>query len=742
MTRKESLRQKLRNVFAFAFMLLVLFFMLALYQRYHSQLEAAAQDAEHLAEVMQKDFTRVLTLDSMDDAADANARLDALPLVLQVQLFRPDGSLVYSYHKPGVGSEQIVRKNTAQWYKAGKHLVFNRMVRFQGEDFGEVRMRYSLALMLADVYREIWISLALMTFFLVIVWLLFRNLEIWIARPVLELADKVEDLGQNRDYQYRFETSREDEIGILFNGINRMLEEVDQAQQQLLQQGELREKILQETQTRYRFLLEHASDAFFLQNGRQEFVEVNKQACESLGYSREELLNKVHAGDIEVGADPAELEALHPMLRKGQIVHMEGVHKRKDGTHFPIEASLSMVNLNGEDMITILARDISERKRLENALRDSQYRMSIHIKRTPLAIIEWDYDYCVTAWNPAAEKMFGHMASDVLGKHISELMLRVEKPHHMDNYWRKNLKDSSSHESEHQIRTTDGRLVWTRWINTQLENEVGGVFGIASLVMDVSEQKKAEAALLQAKFDAEKANNAKSEFLSSMSHELRTPMNSILGFTQLIGLDKNLPDKHKDSLTEISKAGKHLLGLINEVLDLAKVESGQTGFVPTEVSLPALISECESLIKPQVEDHGLNLVIQDMKDYRVEVDEKRMTQILLNLLSNAVKYNRPDGEVRVTVEEVIPERVRINVYDTGPGIKPDEMDALFQPFNRLHAEHSNIEGTGIGLTLTRNLVELMNGRIGVESMPGEGSCFWVELPLCAETSGQKLTSEA
>ncbi len=236
-----------------------------------------------------------------------------------------------------------------------------------------------------------------------------------------------------------------------------------------------------------------------------------------------------------------------------------------------------------------------------------------------------------------------------------------------------------------------------------------------------------------AKAAAEEANQAKSSFLSSMSHELRTPLNAILGFTQLLANDAqpNNVERKKEFTGYILKAGKHLLTLINEVLDLAKVESGAVTLSLEAVALEEVIQECRAMIEPLGDQRGLRMTFPDASGVTVLADRTRLKQILLNLLSNAIKYNRAGGVVALDCVPDAPRRVRISVRDSGPGLSAAQMEELFQPFNRLGQEAGTEEGTGIGLVVTKRLVELMNGSIGVTSTVGIGSVFWIELDSVA-----------
>ena len=297
-----------------------------------------------------------------------------------------------------------------------------------------------------------------------------------------------------------------------------------------------------------------------------------------------------------------------------------------------------------------------------------------------------------------------------------------------------------------RYRRKDGSVMDAALVVRAERGDDGRVLRVFAVVEDLTARREAERALerhrdeleqlvearthelVAARDAAQQASRAKTEFLSSMSHELRTPLNAILGFAQLLELDRALTLRSRGYVTEVLRAGRHLLRLINEVLDLAHVESGRLALSPEPLVLADLVREALTLTEPLARQREVALRADVPGDLVVRADRLRLKQVLLNLVSNAVKYNRQRGTATIAARPLDEFRLRIEVHDTGAGIAPERLPQLFQPFSRLGAEFGPIEGTGIGLSLSKRLVELMAGRIGVDSEAGRGSTFWVELP--------------
>ncbi|MDH4134052.1 MAG: ATP-binding protein, partial [Gammaproteobacteria bacterium] len=289
----------------------------------------------------------------------------------------------------------------------------------------------------------------------------------------------------------------------------------------------------------------------------------------------------------------------------------------------------------------------------------------------------------------------------------------------------------SGQSQHHEIRTVTsfGHEGWFDFTFVRFLR--GGEPHLLLLVNDIDERKQAEARMTQALEQAERANKAKSEFLARMSHELRTPMNAILGFAQVLEMEK-LNDEQLGFAREIESAGTHLLELINELLDLSRIETGKLATVIEKVSAPEAVRDALQITRGLMEQRNIRLLERcPVTDVQVLADPTRLKQILVNLLSNAVKYNREGGRITIGCERRNDERLRISVTDTGEGIPPEKLGSLFKPFERLGAEFGTVEGTGIGLALSKQLAELMAGTLGVDSAPGQGSTFWLELPCAA-----------
>ncbi|MFZ2451393.1 MAG: PAS domain S-box protein [Methylovulum miyakonense] len=489
----------------------------------------------------------------------------------------------------------------------------------------------------------------------------------------------------------------------------------------------------------------------------------NVGAERMLGYAADDVMNKVTPAEI---SDPQEVitrakalsveletpikpgfEALVFKASRGIEDIYELTYIRKDGSRFPAVVSVTALRdvqggiigylLIGTDN-TARKQVEEEQKRLDQQLRDQQFYTRSLIESNIDAIMTTNPAGIITDVNKQMEALTDCTRDELIGAPFKNYFTDPERA---EAAIKLVLAEKKVTDYELTARTRNGKETVVSYNATTFYDRDRTLQGVFAAARDVTERKlldqalqETHVALERAKFVAEKANLAKSDFLSSMSHELRSPLNAILGFGQLIEAGKPPPTaSQKASIDQILQAGWYLLELINEILDLALIESGKVSMSPEPVSLAEVLGDCQRMIEPQAQKSGVRITFPEFgQPCFVNADRTRLKQIFINLLSNAIKYNRVAGEVEVTCDVAASGRVRISFRDTGQGLPEEKLAQLFQPFNRLGQENGIEEGTGIGLVVSKRLVELMEGEIGVVSTVGVGSVFWVELNTTPE----------
>ncbi len=484
----------------------------------------------------------------------------------------------------------------------------------------------------------------------------------------------------------------------------------------------------------------------------------NVGAERMLGFTAAEVLNKITPAEI---SDPLEViarakalsqelkttiapgfEALVFKASRGIEDIYELTYIRKDGSRFPAVVSVTALR-DAENIIigylligtdnTARKQVEAEQKKLDQRLRDQQFYTRSLIESNIDALITTDPSGIITDVNKQMEALTGSTRDELIGAPFKGYFTDPERA---EAGIKLVLSEKKVTDYELTARARDGKHTDVSYNATTFYDRDRTLQGVFASARDVTERKRFEQALQEtngelenAKLNAEKANRAKSDFLSGMSHELRSPLNAILGFAQLIESATPPPtNSQKESIEQILQAGWHLLKLINEILDLAVIESGKVFLSLEPVPLDDVLYECQAMMEAQALQHGIRLTFPASEKPRfVWADQTRFKQIIINLLSNAIKYNKDKGSVVVTCADLDNGRIRISFRDTGDGLEPEKISQLFQPFNRLGQEARGVAGTGIGLVVTKQLTELMDGTLGVESTLGVGSVFWVEL---------------
>ncbi len=497
---------------------------------------------------------------------------------------------------------------------------------------------------------------------------------------------------------------------------------------------ELRERVV-----RYQRIFKGSQCGFWEWNLKSNKLYWEGEFWEQLGYDREARAVVDTGQDLFAFVHPEDVDSIQKAI-ECHLVNREPYNvtyriRRSDGSYCWTQARGLSFHTDDEAVAFLsgVNFDISQLKAVEEKLRESEARLERIIRASNDGIWEWSREDKAMDFSDRCWRMLGYEQNDAVltqGRNRLQVWYELMHPEDLPRFkalLADHITRNRPFDIEYRMKAVDGRYRWIKGRGTAALNEAGEVVSMAGSNMDITLLKEAEERVMLAKESAERANRAKSEFLSSMSHELRTPLNAIMGFAQLFDYDSNLNAEQNENIREIRKAGTHLLQLINDVLDLAKIESGKLSLSLEPVLPSRVVRECVQLVQSLAETRAVKVSV----DYRkwsntyIHADSVRLKQVLLNLMSNAIKYNRMGGSLEVVFYMPDEEHMRIGVRDTGVGIPKSKHKEMYQPFNRLGAEGGKIEGSGVGLVITRRLMEMMGGTIDFESREGQGTTFWL-----------------
>ncbi|TMJ11000.1 MAG: PAS domain S-box protein, partial [Bacillati bacterium ANGP1] len=503
------------------------------------------------------------------------------------------------------------------------------------------------------------------------------------------------------------------------------------------------EEVLQESEARYRTLFENVPVGLCSTTPSGQILDANAALVRILGFPDRDMLLAKNITDTYF--DPKDRAQKTAQIAREGAVGKFVAHqmRRYDGAPVWVESS-GQANYDPQGRVlyfdgvivdvTDRKREEETRKRSEEERRKGAERYRSLFNGIPVGLYRAAVGGEILEANPAFLRILGCPDLETLrAMNAEDLYVDSEVRHQWISILEREGVVSGF---ESRLRRLDGAVIWVLASARIVHGASGEASYLEGAAEDITERKQVQDAVVRAR-EADRANQAKSEFLSRMSHELRTPLNAILGFGQLLEMDSITPKQH-EYVADILKGGHHLLDLINEVLEISRIEAGRLTISPEPVSVQEVAQESFSLIAPLFAQGNIRLEdgTARITEQFVWADRQRLKQVLLNLLSNAVKYNRRGGLVALSCEAMPEGRLRMKVSDTGPGIAPERLERLFVPFERLGAEQTTIEGTGLGLALSKRLTEVMGGTLGVDSTVGRGSTFWIELAL-SESPAQR-----
>lgn len=744
-------------------------------------------DMEAQGEILAKNLEASLSFGDAKSAEETLKSLTSKREIEQAVVFDAKGKPLASFDRPDSGDSlpAITTPRATESSFVGKFMATSRLIASNGDKVGSLVI---LSNMKEWDDRKQTYTLGIFIVSLLAVFAaagVGGYLQRSISRPIFNLCKMMGEVANNQDYSLRLVHDSEDEIGGLVNGFNAMLEEVASRDAELNQansmldlrvrqrtqeleaevserkSAEAREKsraeimalmasgeplgtilsaivdsverehsasgcsilLVDPTGQRLKTGAAHTLPDFYNEAVDGLPIALNSGICGHAAFTRQRVI----CHDVQ---QDSQLEPFWDLLERagfracwsepilddsGRVLGTFAMYH--DEPYSPTEADVNLV-----DTAAKLAAIAIQRKQAENALRQQQEQLAEFFESAPLGLIRVDSEGTILEANRAQLETYGYEKEAYVGSNIADYAV---DPEAIAEALAKLVSGESLSDFEAKFRTGTGTVRIVE-INANALWEEGAFIHARFFTKDVTLLKEAEIAQA-AKEQAERANQAKSEFLSRMSHELRTPMNAILGFGQLLEMDQ-LSESQRECVDHILKGGRHLLSLINEVLNISRIEAGTLSISLESVSLSESVAEAVDMVRPLAANRGMEITVIG-EPMGIRADRQRLQQVLINLLSNAVKYGRENGDIVVSMESQGGQGV-VAIQDDGPGIPADMVDRVFIPFDRLGAEQSSVEGTGLGLPHARSLAEAMQGRLYLDTdYAGQGARFVVELPL-------------
>jgi PAS domain S-box-containing protein len=687
---------------------------------FYFQARILRQHATHelavVGEITARECSAAVRFKDEDAASQILKGLNAMPQVVSARLELINRQRLAFFGAPRDEAEIKAARLKSGFRINGDRIILAQPVMLGGKQEGTLSLLADLRAttsQLLKLYASIFTLVLLAS--LLVAFILSGQFLRFLTDPILRLAETAHTIANHSDYSVRANKTCNDEVGVLTDAFNQMLDHIQ------VQDTELRgsqEKLAQAQSIAHLGYWERDLDADRIRWSDETYRIFGMQPQECvIDFDRFE--KRVHPQDREIVK-----QTIARALDGGRRYDMEYRVVRPDGEIRFVHSQADIVKDNSGRPRRMfgIAQDVTEQKRAEQALREAEHKYREIFEKAIEGIYQSTPAGKFISVNPALARIFGYDSPEELITNVTDIGQTIYVDPKRREEFKQAIEAQGSVELfEYEIFRKDRSRVWLCENSRAVRDSKGKVSYYEGSVEDITERKRVE--------EVERASKAKSEFLSRMSHELRTPLNAILGFGQLLERQSPTPVQ-KNRIAHILNGGRHLLNLINEILDISRVESGRFQLSLEPVLVEQAVDEAIDLIRPTAADRTINIERFGLLEGSPSIlaDRQRLKQVLLNLLSNAVKYNRQGGRVVVDLASQNDGRFRISVSDEGPGIPLDKRNRLFSPFDRLGAENSDTQGTGLGLALSKRLTEAMGGTIG-EGGPAMGACFWIEFPL-------------